>query len=108
MARTRAQENESVQTIGHRPIEAIPEDGPTAAATITPVYEKGMSKGAEESLTSPKQLIKRYRVMEDKNVSQNGFRGILRAGKEIDHRGYNIKNLMQQGVKLQEIDAIEE
>ncbi len=55
----------------------------------------------EELAASP--TVRRYLVEAEKNISHNGIRSILRAGKEIDESNYNIEQLRKQGVKLTEI-----
>jgi hypothetical protein len=105
MARKSPDESqEKIETINHAPVESIPDQGMTRAAQITPVYEKG-SAVAEPSDVKTKHKV--YRVLADKNISSNGARALLRAGKEFDDRTYNPISLMRQGVKLEEIGEIE-
>lgn len=57
----------------------------------------------EASEDSP--VVRKYRVEAEKNISHNGIRSILRAGKEIDENNYDINLLKKQGVKLTDITA---
>jgi hypothetical protein len=49
---------------------------------------------------------RRYRVVLGGPVMSGGLRNVLRAGKELDDRHYNIAQLIGQGVQLQEIEAV--
>jgi hypothetical protein len=47
--------------------------------------------------------IKRYRVTNGGRISVKGTPHVLRPGKEVDERTYDLKMLRQQGIKLEEI-----
>jgi len=67
--------------------------------TIQPVkYEP--SEEELKSVTKPKW----YRVVRGGPVLENGFRTVLKEGKEISTLNYNVKKLIQQGIRLVEFD----
>lgn len=97
---------EKVEVLSNAPVEPEPEEPGTmtaaAAAAISPVYEKGEAKNLEPT-PAPEVVIRRYRVLADKHISNNGQRAFLREGKEFDERAYNVAHLKRQGVRLEEI-----
>lgn len=111
MARNPQQKDDAAvaQVIGNHTLEPIPEQGLTeaAAAAMSPVFDKGEAKGLTESTDAPKIKVVRYRVLEDRNISSNGSRALMRAGKEFDDRQYNPEHLKRQGVKIEKIEEFE-
>lgn len=45
-----------------------------------------------------------YRALNDKMINTSGFRVMLRAGKEVSSKDYNIRHLRGQGARLQRIN----
>jgi len=51
----------------------------------------------------PRPKNRRFRVIKGGNISTGGVRATLREGKELDERNYDIRNLVRQGIRLEEI-----
>lgn len=47
--------------------------------------------------------IVRYRVLQERRIMHRGSMTLLRQGKVVDERNYNVRDLMGQGVELQEV-----
>lgn len=51
----------------------------------------------------PPPVPRRWRVTQDRPVVLDGARTYMRAGKEVDDLNYNVDQLRQQGVPMEEI-----
>jgi hypothetical protein len=107
---TTKKEEESVQQIGNKPIENMPEESGSVTEAVMKANKQpehlGPAKAVAQAKPAPEKQpdIKYYRVLNDKRINGfNGFRGRIRAGKEITSMMYNIGSLRSQGVQLQEI-----
>jgi hypothetical protein len=99
MARTpKKKEDEHVETLSSGPIPEVEPKYDTTSEVVADAREKTPKR--EEPKAKPPRC---FRVLEDKRVLVNGYRTMLRAGKEVDEVNYRIGKLIQQGVKLQEI-----
>ena len=50
-------------------------------------------------------VVKRYVVVRGGQVLQNGFRTMIKEGKEIDSLNYDVAHLQRQGIRLQRAET---
>jgi len=103
MARTPKKKEEHVEVLNDGPIPEVEAPYSTESEVVADAREK--NKPPPAAAKPPEVKVPRvFRVKEDKRALVNGYRTILRAGKEIDELNYDIRRLLSQGVKLEEID----
>lgn len=76
------------------------------ASTVKPEDILKPAVVVEGSFEEPKpgdRIAKKYRVLNDRNISAGSYRANLPAGKIITEAAYDIPNLVKQGVKLEEV-----
>jgi hypothetical protein len=60
-------------------------------------------RGPAAAPRGPEKSVKRFRVLNGGTIVVAGMRMALRAGKELDERGYDIVQLKRQGIRLEEL-----
>lgn len=105
----RSDETEDVQSISNTPVEPMPEQSGSMTAALADAMKPAEPKGSAKALQQPPKAnaqVRYYRVLADRYfMGASGFRAKMRAGKEISSVHYNIRQLQQQGVQLEEIEA---
>jgi len=103
MARTpRVKKDEHVEVLRDGPIPEV--EAPYSMESEVKADARDKNKPPPPTKKPPEVKVPRvFRVKEDKRALVNGYRTILRAGKEIDTLNYDIRRLQSQGVKLEEI-----
>jgi methylmalonyl-CoA mutase N-terminal domain/subunit len=73
----------------------------------------GMSKARARGVSAKVDdgelpTLRRYRVLQDKMITVNGFRTRMHVGKEISTAHYDVVELAKQGLKLKRIEEDED
>ena len=94
-----SRDDENVQVLDSGPVEEVKLDLPG----VPEVIGDAMARSREPA--EPPPPVRWFRVVKGGYVLDNGFRTMLKPGKEINDQNYQIRNLQRQGVVLEEITA---
>jgi hypothetical protein len=92
-------EDENVQVLDSGPIPEVTLELPGASDVVG---DATIRNAAPETPPPP---MRWFRVVKGGYVLDNGFRTMLKPGKEINDLNYTIRNLQRQGIVLEEITA---
>lgn len=92
-------ESSPYETSAASPVEVVPADD------LPPMVDPTPSRGsavAREATPEVEVEVRRYRVMQTARFMVRGNLTLLRAGKVVDERQYDIDALLSQGAQLVE------
>lgn len=64
-----------------------------------------VADATENTPGNPEPTVQRYRVSNGGHVMVNGYRTVMRVGKIVDERTFDLNSLRHQGIKLDPLEG---